>query len=484
MKRMVPAALLLAALLGPAAAGAAGVPLDAIAAVRYALANAPEILAKKATIAELVSTFARDRAAEFPSITGNLQNTIQKQANLNGNLAQFGITPTTNFSQNTAQITSTYNLYNGTAQLTAEQARKQVDSAAADLRRQEEQTAVDVASAFYNLVARRRDVAVDENDVKYQETLLQAAQAQERVGRVAGVDVLRARVAVARSRSNLVQAKVDDQNAGEALAVRIGATADTAFALPENVPEPALPLDAPDVLAKAALQARPEIGAARATLDAAKLGDASVDEDLRPTVQVQGSFGSQVSGTEDVAEQQQIDQANAQSLAQYNLYRQFFPGVKIPPPVILAPIDRNKPGFWQLNVVSSFSVPAYDYGQRSAAHRAARAQIDSARASFENVRQSVEADVRAATRNAAAALEKLHLARESADLARESARITQLQYKSGLVSLTDTLQTEQVALSAESDLTAAQVAYAVALIRLRTSLGPPDAAAAADLRGL
>ncbi|MGP6157148.1 MAG: TolC family protein [Vulcanimicrobiaceae bacterium] len=460
------------------------VPLDELGAVRYALAHAPEILAAKASAAQLDSTFAKARAGEYPVITGSLQNQLQKQSNLSGSLAEFGLTPSTNFSQNTAQISSTYNLYNGTQQLTAQQARRQVENAKDLVRKQEEQTTLDVVGGFFDLAARRQTVIVAANDVSYQQALLAVARDNERVGRVAGVDVLRAQVAVGRSSSTAIQAKVDEDNARETLAVRIGAPPTTAFDVPSELPEPPLPSQPPDELAALAARSRPEIAAAKATLDAAKLQDASVDSDLRPTVQLSGSFGSQVSPTEFVLEQQSIDAQNAQALALFNLERAIFPTLPLTPPAPLAPVDRNIPGFWQLGVTSTFQVPIIDYGQRAAAHHAARAQIASAQAALDNAYDSVIADVRAALRNAQSAKQKLALAKQSAALARETARIAQLQYKHGLISFTDVTQTEQTSLAAEQDLVTARVGYVVTSIRLRVALGPPDLVAAADLRGL
>ena len=87
-------------------------------------------------------------------------------------------------------------------------------------------------------------------------------------------------------------------------------------------------------------------------------------------------------------------------------------------------------------------------------------------------------------RNLHAAYDKLALAKASAGLARESARIAELQYKNGIISFTDVSQTEQTALSAENDLVAARVAYVVADIRLRLTLGPADPAGAANVENL
>ena len=254
-----------------------GGAFDGYATVAYALTHAPTLLAQRATVLNLDSQYTKARAAEYPTATGELQNQIQKQGNSSGQFAQFGITPTSNFSQNTAELSSTYNLFNGTAQIAAQQAKRQVDNAKFELERQEEQTAIAVSNAFYALAANRENVVVDEGDLAYQRDLLATAVAEEHVGRVAGVDVLRAQVAVERSESTLVQARTDEANARETLAVQIGAPAETQFAVPDVLPEPPLPATPLDVLGTIAKMNRPEISEARAALAASKLGDAAVD---------------------------------------------------------------------------------------------------------------------------------------------------------------------------------------------------------------
>ena len=471
-----------------AATPASGAPrpdagLDGFATVVYALHNAPSILAQRATIASLDLTYTRDRAAEFPTLGAQVQNQLQKSSNVSGNLAQFGLSPSNNFSQNTAQLQASYNLYNGTAPLTAEQAKRQEQAAAYELRRVEEQLAIAVTNNFYELAALHEVVVLDEADVRYQEALLANARASERVGRVAGVDVLRAQVGVTRSRSALVQARVDEANGRETLAVQIGAPAETAFAVPDALAEPAAPTTPHDVLSTIALNNRPEILEARATLDASRLSDATVDDDLRPTVALSGAFGSQVSPTSFVQQQQQIDAQNAANAASYNAQQQLFPNAIFTPPVPIPPVDRHTPGFWSLALTSTFALPLYDYGTRAAGHHAARAQIVASAVSLQNAMDSVQADVNAAERNLSSASEKLGLAKASASLATETARIAQLQYKNGLISFTDATQTEQTSLAAQNDLVSARVSYVTALVRLRVALAPPDTAAAADLRG-
>ena len=74
------------------------------------------------------------------------------------------------------------------------------------------------------------------------------------------------------------------------------------------------------------------------------------------------------------------------------------------------------------------------------------------------------------------------MAKESAGLARESARIAQLQFKNGLISFTDADATEQTALSAQTDLANAEVAYVVSLVKLQVAVGLADPVSAALLR--
>ncbi|MBD5656057.1 MAG: TolC family protein [Candidatus Eremiobacteraeota bacterium] len=458
------------------------IKLDGLGTVVYALDHTPSLLAQRAQVLNLDSTFTIARAAEYPSFAGRLENQIQREAN--ESIAGFGIAPVNNFSENTADLESTYTIYNGAQQLAAQQAKRNVENAKYELTRQDEQTAVNVSNAFYNLAALHGGVGLDIDDLRYQQVLLDNARASERVGRVAGVDVLRAQVAVARSTATLLQARTNEANARESLAVLIGAPWDTVFLVPDVVPDPAAPKTDVADLEEIAKMNRPEIFEARAALASSKLGDAAVDNNLRPTVTANASFGSQVSPTSFVQEQESIDESNAAAIASYQQEKALFPTLTIPAPALLPPVDRHMSGFWQFNIVSTFLIPLYDYGQRAAAPHAARAQIVSSLASLYNAYDSVAADVNAARRNLDSATQNLALAKLAAQQARESARIAQLQYKNGLISFTDATQTQQIALSAENDLVSARVTYVTAFIRLRAALAPPNTAAVADLRGL
>jgi len=89
------------------------------------VADAP-LLAKRAQVEQSESNYAKLHAAEFPSVGGQLQSQIEHQGNVTGSLAQYGVTPVSQFSLNTAQVTSNYNWNGGLPQLMAQQAKRQM----------------------------------------------------------------------------------------------------------------------------------------------------------------------------------------------------------------------------------------------------------------------------------------------------------------------------------------------------------------------
>lgn len=428
-------------------------PLDLHGAVKYALDHDPTVLNRRSTLAQDESTYAHDHAAEFPSLAGSLQNQILKtNGNTAGSFSEFGLSQAAVFSQNVAQIGSTWNLYTGSlSQIQAQQAKRQVEGARADLKRAEQQLASDVAAAWYNVVQQRESIRLSQGDLNYQQELLDAARAQERVGRAAGVDVLRAQVNQLRSQATLTTANANEANAREALAQRIGAPPDTPFALPPALPEPPVPEAPLDAMVAAALGARSDVASARAQVAVARLVDAAIDTDRRPQIQLNASFG------------------NAEIPTTVTTPAEVIPGFGIIPATTI-----NRPGFWQIGATTTFTVPFIEYGARRAAHRAARAQLDAAQATLSSTEGQVTVDVRQALRGVETAHANLETQREAEQLGAESARIAQLQYSNGLISLTDATSAEQSALSAANDLVVARVNYLNALVHLKTAIGVAD----------
>jgi outer membrane protein len=431
-------------------------PLDLRGCVAYALDHSATILAKKATVAMDNATFTEMRAAELPPVTGQLQNQLQKSANSQGAFAEFGILPQNVFSQNTAQIMSSWTAYNGSAnQIQAQQAKRQLEGARDDLRHSQDTLARDVTNAYFLVVARQENVQLQTVNHAYEQALLDVARAREHVGRAPGVDVLRAHADELRALATLVTARSDALTAQEMLAQTIGAPPDTPFLFPTDVPEPAAPTTPLDTMIGLALANRSDISNARDQVAYAQLSNSLIDTDLRPVIALNGSFGNQNSPTSTAFEQ------------------------ALEPNI---PIPRGTVGFWQIGATETLTVGLIDYGARAAKHHAARAQIDADVANLEAAEHGVETDVRQALRGVQTTSANLATEKEAALYGAESARIAQLQYKNGLISLTDATQAEQTNVSNANDLVNARVNYVEAIVQLRVAIGAQEPLAIVDVR--
>jgi len=448
---------------------AAAVPLSLRDAVLYALSHNAAIAAKTASLASAQATFTKERAAELPAINGTLQNQLARSSNAGGQFAQFGISPQSKFSQNTAQIGGQWTLYNGSLnQIVAEEGKRQVESAKADLRQTQAQITNNVLSAYFGVASKQSADQIAKNNLAYQQTLLLVARAKEKAGLIAGVDVLRADTAVQQALSTGLGAQSDVQTAREELAQLIGASLDTEFAVSQRLPEPPLPSQTLETMISVAEQNRPDVAGAAAALAVARLNRSSIDTDLRPQILLNGAFGNQTSPTNAASQYAQINGLNAGCSS----------GALPPSQCAGFPygFTRGNPGFWQVGATTTFSVPLIDYGTRHTAHIAADENIHSNELAYASALGAAQADVRRSLRGAKTAAQSLVYQKKAADFATESARIAQLQYKNGLISLTDVTAAQNTAVSAQTDLFNARVAYITALVKLRTALGVFDPA--------
>jgi outer membrane protein TolC len=425
-------------------------PMNLTDAVAYALDHTATVAQKVAAVRNAEHALAQARGNAFPTVNGQLQNSLGKNANYEGNFAAIGVPQQSVFSQNTAQLYTNYTLTTGGLSfLQLASARASAAQAEEDLANTEDQIATNVTNAFYNVVQKQAIVVVDQSDVSYQTVLVDAAKAKEKAGVSAGVDVLKAQVAQIKSQSTLVGAKADVDTARESLAQTIGSSLDQPFVFPNAVPQPPLPAQPVGALETLAVESRPDVKAASESLNAAKATRKGWDRELFPTVQVGAAIGNQLSPTS----------------LQYQ-----------PPP------RSGSPGFWALSATSTFTLPLVDYNQRHSERVQDDAAVTSARLLLDQAETQAQVDVRQSFRSAQTAMAQLDYAKHESELGIESARIAQLQYEHGLIALADVIQTQEQAVVAESDLVNARVAYVDAVVKLRVSLGIYDAkSAVADL---
>jgi len=438
----------------PASAGAAS--LNLAGAVTYAIEHSPQVIKQQAVVAQMRQQYVKLHSTSLPNLIGQLQNYSQKSNNLQGNFAIAGLSQQRTFSQNTAQIGTNYTFDTGfLSSIQAFAAKAQEAGARADLRRTRDQLANSVAAGFYDIATKEETARLASSDVQYQHVLLTVAQAKERAGVAAGVDVLRAQASEEKSRSALVADRAQAADARESLAQLIGAPLDTVFEVPAQIAQPPLPAEPLGQLIAIAQGNRPDVLSAQSALAAAQLTRKGFDRELFPQVQMSAFFGNQFSPTNAVLLQQQINS-------------QFPPG--------LAPtVPRGSPGFWQLQAISTFTLPMWDYGARKAERENDDAQVAAAQDALDTADSQVALDVRQAYRAAQTAKAQLQYAGGEVRAAVESARVAQLQYQNGLIAISDVLQAQEAALSSQIDLYNARVAYVEAVIKLRVALGIYDA---------
>lgn len=450
--RVAAATALLCFIAAPACAGAA--PMTLSDAVTYALAHSPAIAKQSAAVSQARSQYVRSHSQTLPGVLGQLQNQMSKSANYAGTYSVIGASQASVFSQNTASLGTSYLFNGGLSHYLSLAAKQQYEQTQDDLRRLRQQVTNDVTSAYFTIASKDEATRLDESDLSYQNVLVNVAKAKERAGVAAGVDVLSAQAAQEKSRYALVSAKADAASARETLAQTIGAPLDTAFEVPAQIAQPQIPASSLDALIAVAEQNRPDVASAQAAVDVAETNRRSADTDLLPQIQTYAQLGNQFSPTL-AAEQARF-----------------------------GPVPRGNAGFWNIGVTSSIALPFVDWGTRRANHRNLDEQIASAQIALQAARTQVELDVRQAYRAAQTAHSQVAAAQEETRFSTEAARIARLQYQNGLKSLTDVLANQQQALSAQTDLFNARVAYATAIVKLRTALGTyaPEQAVA-DLQG-
>jgi outer membrane protein len=429
-------------------------------AVSYALDHSPTVAAKVSALAQSDHALAVARGNAFPVPSLQLQNQISKNSNYGGAYAIIGAQQSNVFSQNTAQLGTSYNLQTGGISfLNLTVARANNAQARDDLANTEDQIATSVTSAYYTVVGKAAIVNVDTADLSYQDELVKAARVKEKAGVAAGVDVLRAEVGQAKSASTLVGARADVENARELLAQTIGASLDQTFAYATDIASP--PMPAPDVasLERTALDSRPDLRAANESLIAARTTRSGWLRELFPSVQINAAFGNQYAPTS--ASGTFVNPA--------------------PPPATIT-IPRGSPGFWAVSASSTFTFPIVDYNQRHSLRLQYDAQLRAAELLLDQAKTQVSIDVRQSYRAAQTALAQLEYTKRESELGIESAKIAQLQYQNGLIALSDVIQAQNQAIVAQADLINARVAYVNSVVKLRISLGTYDArGAVADL---
>jgi len=271
-----------------------------------------------------------------------------------------------------------------------------------------QRVAVEVASAFYQVVLQRQLLGVARQSLKRADALLQASQARLEVGLVSKLDVFRAELLAAQAQEAMLQAETSLQNELERFRARLGLPA-TAEVEPEDVtlPEDPVvePLEPVEVLVARAQQARLDLAEARDGVDDAERTASLAKQNLLPQLDLKLGL-------------QQIGFGTTWGSAWKS-------GIT----------DRR----FTFGIVSSYPL------ERSAdvANRAtANLRVASSRRALHQQQLDAEAEVRSAVRQIQRLAKSIELQRKAVDIAEQQRQLATLRYQRGLASNFDVVDAE------------------------------------------
>jgi outer membrane protein TolC len=316
--------------------------------------------------------------------------------------------------------------------LTSAEAR--LADAARQRRLVEQQVVLDVASAYYRLVAQGHLVLVAEKGGERARRLLEASTAKMEIGRVSQLDVYRAQQLAAQAEAQLLDARGGVEDAREQLLFLIGRGPEYAFEVEPEIPREIETL-APEAAASVALERRLELEGARAAIADAELGAAYARNQLLPQLDLNLAL----------TRRETADSFASSFRFDHFRFATFF--------AVSLPSDRTAQTIELQNAVLE-----RDRRQRE----------------LETLKRRIADEARRTLRRQARLLKTLELADSSVDFARKEAEVAELRYQRGLSNNLDVVNAENNLLAAESRRIAVLADLAVARLTLHATLGLLD----------
>ena len=434
-----------------------GAPLISLAAaVRLALTQAFSLLDSRDAVAASRWNERTAYAAFFPSLTpiyqrGEGRNIFgadfsQKLPGTGGSVAASGrylTDPTVDAPyprQTDLRLLLTQPLLRGVGPNASffelRNARRAVQGQERTLSLAQQRTALDVAAAYYGVVAQRQLLEVARQSLERTEALQKSSEARLEVGLASKLDVFRAELQAAQARDAMVRSQANLETALERfrslLALPPGDPVEPeAVALPEadDVFEPV------EVLVMRALQVRLELAEARDQVDDARRSAALAKQNLLPQLDLNVSvtqlgFGSSF-GTAWGA------------------------------------------GDRQVNVFLSASYPLPQASQK-ATRAVADLELGSRQRGVRQRELEVEQEVRQALRDLQQIQKSVGLQKKAVEVADQQRRLAVLRYQRGLGSNFDVVDAENGLVTARSALVQLLTSYAVARLDLKRTTGTLD----------
>ena len=331
---------------------------------------------------------------------------------------------TTSYS---AQLRGSVDLFRGFRRFTdLKGARLGVAASEARFREAEFTTSEGVKIAYYNAVANRELVRVEEDRVQRQEDQLAFVEQQLELGRATRSDVLRSQVDLNNARVALLNTVNSARNSRYALAEAVGVTEPLEPVETAELAAERLPFEPQEILSMA-LAGAPSLVSARSQAAADEAAVASAKSAYLPTLTFGGGWA--------------------------------WSNIEYPPQ------SRS----WSLSL--SGSMPLFNGFTRESQLYTARARADQSRSAERAVELKLRKDMDQALGTIDAAVASIDLAAQTVELAREDLRVTQERYRLGLATILDLQAAQITLLQAEVDLIRRRFDYQLGLARLEALLG-------------
>ena len=299
----------------------------------------------------------------------------------------------------------------------------------------EQQVVIDVASAYYAIVAQEELAAVAEQTMARSRELLASSEARLEVGMVSRLDIFRAQQLVAQSEARLLDAGAAVEDARDRLRDLLGHDWDYQFSVEPGIPIPETSsITTEEAIAQARVN-RLELQTALAAVDEAERGVAAARNQLLPQVDVNVTL---------------TRRETADTL------RDSFG------------VDK-----FQLASFLSVSMPVDRTPQQTALRTAAMA-LSRQRRELERLERSLVREARQAVRQHSRLRQALGIAEALISVAQQEAELAAFRYQRGLSNNLDVVNAEANLLAGRAGRVGILAQLAVAQLRLRATLGTLD----------
>jgi outer membrane protein TolC len=300
-----------------------------------------------------------------------------------------------------------------------------------------QRVAIDVARAFYAVIAERQLLEVARQSLSRTETLLRSSSARLEVGMASKLDVFRAELQASQARESMVRSEASLASALERFRAILALSPGDPLE-PEAGALPALDrpeAEAPAELIRSALALRLELVEARDQVDDARRAESLARQNLLPQVDlnlnlVQSGFGGSFG-------------------------------------------DAWTAGDRRFGVSVSASVPLQQSEARQAS-ALARIQVASRERQVRQMELDVEQEVRQALRNLEQIEKSVELQKKAVLVAAQQRRLAVLRYQRGLGSNFDVVDAESSLVTARSALVQLTTSWVVARLELQRTTGRFD----------